>query len=128
MKMDHCGFQVRNMEHAIRFYTEKLLFQLDFRGINTEENEEYVFLSLGKARLELIQDLANEYEIPEIKKPFCPHFCVEVNDMEKAVAQLKAKDIPILRGPLKIENEETWVYFADEDNNVLEYIQWFNKK
>ena len=126
--MDHCGFQVRNMDDAIRFYTEKLLFQLDFRGINTEENEEYAFLSLGKARLELIQDLANEYETPEIKKPFCPHFCIEINDMEKAVIELKTKDIRILKGPLKIENEETWVYFADKDNNVLEYIQWFNKK
>jgi lactoylglutathione lyase len=33
-----------------------------------------------------------------------------------------------VKGPLKIENEETWVYFSDEDNNVLEYIQWYNKK
>jgi len=128
MTMDHCGFQVRNMDDAIRFYTGKLLFQLDFRGVNTEENEEYAFLSLGKARLELIQDLTNEYQIPEIKKPFCPHFCIEIDDMEKAVTELRTKDIRILRGPLKIENEETWVYFADNDNNVLEYIQWFNKK
>jgi hypothetical protein len=29
---------------------------------------------------------------------------------------------------LAIEGEETWVYFADPDNNVLEYIQWYKKK
>ena len=31
----------------------------------------------------------------------------------------------IIRGPLEIENEETWVYFSDPDGNVLEYIEWY---
>ena len=126
--MDHCGFQVKNLDAAIKFYTEKLLFKLDFRSINQEEQEEYAFLSLGKARLELIQDLLHDYEIRAIKKPFCPHFCIEIEDMAKAVADLKTMNIRVVKGPLKIDNEETWIYFADEDNNVIEYIQWFNKK
>ena len=126
--MDHCGFQVKSQDLAIKFYTEKLLFKLDYRAINEEEQEEYAFLSLGKARLELIQDLANDYDIPAIKKPYCPHFCIEIDDMAKAVSDLNALNIKIVKGPLKIENEETWIYFADEDNNVLEFIQWFNKK
>jgi len=126
--MDHCGFQVKNLDAAIKFYTEKLLFKLDYRAVNEEEQEEYAFLSLEKARLELIQDLLNEYNIPAIKKPYCPHFCIEIEDMAKAVADLKTKNIRVVKGPLKIDNEETWIYFADEDNNVIEYIQWFNKK
>jgi lactoylglutathione lyase len=128
MQMDHCGFQVKNLDIAIKFYTEKLLFKLDYRAVNEEEREEYAFLSLGKARLELIQDLVNEYDVPAIKKPYCPHFCIEIDDMEKALAELKTRNINIIKGPLTIENEETWVYFSDEDNNVLEFIQWFNKK
>jgi len=126
--MDHCGFQVKNLDTAIKFYTEKLSFRLDYRAINKEEQEEYAFLSLGKARLELIRDLVNEYSPPAIKKPYCPHFCIEIDDMEKAFSNLEEMNIRIVKGPLKIDNEETWVYFADEDNNVLEYIQWFNKK
>jgi lactoylglutathione lyase len=128
MQADHCGFQVKRMDEAILFYTEKLGFRLDHRAINQLEQEEYAFLSLGTARLELIQDLVNEYTIPEVKKPFCPHYCLEINDMATAVADLKAKGIPIVKGPLRIENEETWVYFTDPDNNILEYIQWFAKK
>jgi lactoylglutathione lyase len=128
MQADHCGFQVKRMDAAIAFYTEKLGFRLDHRAINQLEQEEYAFLSLGTARLELIQDLVNEYTIPEVKKPFCPHYCLEINDMATAVADLKAKGIPIVKGPLRIENEETWVYFTDPDNNILEYIQWFAKK
>jgi len=128
MEMDHCGFQVKNLDNAIHFYTEKLQFKLDYRAVNAQEQEEYAFLSLGKARLELIQDLVNDYDIPAINKPYCPHFCIEIDDMERAVADLKRMNIKIVKGPLKIENEESWIYFADEDNNILEYIQWFNKK
>lgn len=128
MKMDHCGFQIRDMDKAIRFYIEKLSFTLNFRNINQEAQEESAFVSLGEARLELIRDLANEYQIKEITKPYCPHFCIEVKDLEIALNELIAKGVKILKGPLKIENEETWVYFSDEDNNVLEYIQWYNKK
>jgi lactoylglutathione lyase len=126
--MDHCGFQVKDLDAAIKFYTEKLLFRLDYRAVNEKEQEEYAFLSLGKARLELIQDLVNEYEVPAIRKPYCPHFCIEIDNMEKALADLNARNIKIIKGPLLIENEETWVYFSDPDNNVLEFIQWFNKK
>jgi hypothetical protein len=42
--------------------------------------------------------------------------------MEKTKNELKAKNIEIIRGALEIAGEETWVYFADTDGNVLEYI------
>jgi catechol 2,3-dioxygenase-like lactoylglutathione lyase family enzyme len=128
MTADHCGFQVRSLEAAIRFYTEKLGFTLDTQSVNEAEQEAYAFLSLGTARLELIQDLVHEYVLPPIRKPFCPHYCLEVVDLEQAVAALRVQQIPIVKGPLRIEQEETWVYFADPDHNILEYIQWFNKK
>jgi lactoylglutathione lyase len=128
MSADHCGFQVRSLETAIRFYTEKLGFRLDTQAVNEAEQEAYAFLSRGTARLELIQDLVHEFVLPPIRKPFCPHYCLEVADLEQAVAELRAHQISIVKGPLRIEQEETWVYFADPDHNILEYIQWFNKK
>ncbi|EHQ24815.1 VOC family protein [Mucilaginibacter paludis] len=128
MKFDHAALQVQNMDRAIAFYTEKLGFTLNNRAINQEEQEEYAFISAGNVRIELIQDLTNDYTLPILKKPFCPHLCVEVEDLEVAVRDLEAMEIPILRGPLEIENEETWVYFSDPDHNVLEFIQWYNKK
>ncbi|WP_367868671.1 VOC family protein [Pedobacter sp. WC2423] len=128
MKFDHAALQVQSMDRAIAFYTEKLAFTLNHRAINEEEQEEYAFISAGDVRIELIQDLTGDYSLPILRKPFCPHLCMEVEDLEKAVSDLKAMEIPILRGPLKIENEETWVYFSDPDHNVLEFIQWYNKK
>jgi len=48
--------------------------------------------------------------------------------MKQSVETLKKNNIYIIRGPLEIKDEETWVYFSDPDNNVLEYIQWYRKK
>ena len=128
MSFDHCAFQVSDMTRAIQFYTEKLSFSLNFRATNDAEQEEYAFLSLGNLRLELIQDLVTTYMPPEIKKPYCPHVCIEVPDMKAAIDHLKKQNIRIIKGPLEIANEEAWVYFTDDDNNILEYIQWFKKK
>ena len=125
-QFDHVAFQVGDMDAAIQFYVEKLGFALSSRAVNQEEKEEYVFVVLGDLRLELIQDLSRAvHQKPDIKPPYCPHLAIETDDMERAVAHLKEKDVPIIRGPLVIEDEVTWVYFADPDNNVLEYVQWY---
>jgi lactoylglutathione lyase len=128
-KYDHVAFQVSNMDAAIQFYVGKLSFTLSYRAVNSEEMEEYAFLALGDLRLELIQDLNQAaYQKPSIKPPYCPHLAIETNNIERAVARLREEDVPIIRGPLIIEGEVTWVYFADLDSNVLEYIQWYKKK
>ncbi|HVO68658.1 MAG TPA: VOC family protein [Aggregatilineaceae bacterium] len=126
---DHTAFQVSDMDTAIAFYVDKLGFAFNFRATNADEGEEYALLTLGDVRLELIQDLTlADYLKPDIKPPYCPHLAIETGDMEGIVARLKQNGVPIIRGPLQIEDEETWVYFADPDHNVLEYIQWFRKK
>jgi lactoylglutathione lyase len=128
-KYDHVAFQVSNMDVAIQFYVEKLGFTLSSRAVNSEEGEEYAFLALGDLRLELIQDLKQrDYQKPQVKPPYCPHLAIETDDMERAVDRLREREVPIIRGPLEIAGEETWVYFRDPDNNVLEYIQWCEKK
>ncbi len=128
MDFDHTAFQVSDIDLAIKWYVQKLNFKFLFQGINEGEKEAYSFLSYGNSKLELIQDLVIPFVKPEIKKPFCPHLCLKIDDMEVGLKFLKQNNIPILRGPMLIENEETWVYFADPDNNVLEFIQWFNQK
>ena len=127
-RYDHVAFQVSNMDAAIQFYVQKLGFALLSRDVNAQEGEEYAFLALGDLRLELIQDLRHDYQKPEVKPPYCPHLAIETDDMEQAVARLRERGVPIIRGPLVIEGEETWVYFADPDHNVLEYIQWYKRK
>ena len=128
MSFDHIAFQVSDMDSSISFYTQKLGFKLKSRSTNEEEKEEYAFLEHEDARLELIRNLKREYKKSEIKRPYCPHFCLEVEDMGSSVELLRKSNVPIVNGPLEIKDEATWIYFCDPDNNILEYIQWYRKK
>ncbi len=53
---------------------------------------------------------------------------IQISDMTKALAPLKEAGAAILHGPLEVKGEDTWVHFCDPDNNVLEYVQWYERK
>jgi lactoylglutathione lyase len=126
MKNEHTAFQVSNMDESLAFYTRKLGLRLISRKTNPEEKEDYAFLELEGGNLELIQRLADEPSVkPTLRPPYCPHFAMVTDNMAKTVAMIKAARIPIVRGPLEIAGLETWIYVADPDNNVLEFVQWF---
>ena len=129
MRYDHFAFEVADLNLAIRFYVDQLGFKEIWRHHNEQEAEECAFLTVGNLRLELLAQLGEgKYERPEIKSPYCPHLAIGVDDLDVAVAQLQAQGIPILRGPLLVESEVRWLYFADPDNNVIEYVQWLRKE
>lgn len=125
-KLDHIALEVSNLDRAIEFYTEKMGFFLKSRATNEEQQEEYCFLKSEGMSLELISDLEKSYsEKQKVRRPYCPHICFVTDDMEKTIRELRAKNIEIIGGPFEIASKETWVYFADPDGNVLEYIKWY---
>ncbi len=128
MNYHHEAFQVSNMDSSIDFYTGKLGFKLQSRDIDEDEQIEFSFLKLGSASIELIRDLREEYRKPEIKMPYCPHFCMKVQNIGHAAEILVKKGIPILHGPIMGKDGVSWMYFSDPDNNILEYIQLPKKK
>lgn len=127
-KLDHIALEVSDIDEAIRFYSKKLGFALVSKAVNEEQQEAYCFLSSGETTLELICDLKKTYGgAKQAERPYCPHICFKTDDMEKTIRELRTKNIDIIKGPLEIPGEETWVYFADPDGNVLEYIQWYKE-
>ncbi len=127
MAYDHGAFRVRNLENAIRFYTEKLGFELLFSEVSEQHGEKYAFLAYNGARLELIETIGVSYEPAKPERPYCPHLCFEAEDMDAVIAMLEQSHIEILDGPNEIPDSERWLYFTDPDNNVLEYIVWLDK-
>ena len=80
-------------------------------------------------RLELLTQLEEgKFQRPKVGRPYCPHLAIAVDDMDAAIANLAEHDIPIVRGPLIVEGEVRWLYFADPDNNIIEFVQWLQKK
>ena len=128
MAYDHGAFRVRNLEQAIRFYTEKLGFKLLFKSQAEEDGERGAFLEYRGARLELLETVGVHYEPVRPERPYCPHLCFETDDMDGVLTALKENQIQILDGPNEIPGSERWVYFADPDWNVLEYILWLDKE
>ena len=125
-KLDHIALEVSNIDKAIDFYAIKLDFSLISRAVNEEQQEEYCFLESEGTSLELITDLKKNYKTKKkVERPYCPHICFATDNMEETVKDILAKDIKIIHGPMKIKDEETWVYFSDPDGNVLEYIHWY---
>ena len=127
MKYDHVAFQVSNLDAAIEFYTKKLEFRLISIDTSEESKIKFAFLDFNGSKLELLENLAGPYSKPQVVEPYCPHYCIEVDDINAAVDHLKANDIEILSGPFACVAGETLVYFADLDGNVFEYVQWLSK-
>ncbi|MCD7854479.1 MAG: VOC family protein [Clostridiales bacterium] len=128
MAYDHAAFQVSDLERSIRFYTEKLGFKLLNRTKAENYGEIGAFLDFNGARLELLQSINKGFVPKKPEKPFCPHLCFEVQNMEMAIKNLKEKEVQILDGPNEITGKERWIYFADPDMNVLEYMVWLEKQ
>ena len=129
MRYDHVAFEVADLDAAIRFYVDRLGFEETWRHRNEQEAEECAFLSAGDVRLELLAVLGeSQGERPPPAPPYCPHLAIAVDDLIHAAAALKEQGIAILRGPLEVTNKVRWLYFADPDGNVVEYVEWLSRK
>ena len=125
-KADHFAFEVSDMDRAIKFYTEVLGLRLISRQIDEEHNEEYTFLELEGGNLELLQvlDKTAGNGKSSMQPPYCPHIAIGTDDMDSLVQRLREKDVHFVKGPMEIPGEVKWLYISDQDQNVIEYVQW----
>ena len=130
-RLDHVALQVSDMDASIEFYTEVLGLPLLFKKADSDHNEVFAFLELEGGNLELLA-LTDSHgnvvprELPPIEKPYCPHVALGTDDIDAVVAELQAKGIPLVDGPLIIPGQVRWLYLADPDNNIIEYVQWLD--
>jgi len=128
-KQDHMAFQVSDLDASIEFYVSRLGLKLMFREIDPEHHEAFAFLELDGGNLELLQSLDEENRpIPRearlVEPPYCPHLALQAPDLDAWAAQLERAQIPIVKGPLEIPGKVKWLYIADPDGNVIEFVEW----
>ncbi len=126
-RLDHVALQVRDLEASIAFYRNSLGLKLLFSKVDEAHGEAFAFLELEGGNLELLQALGDGETAaapPAPRKPYCPHVALVTEDMDACVAELQQKGVPIVDGPLEIPGSVRWLYIADPDNNVLEFVQW----
>jgi len=97
LKIAHIGVAVKNMEEAEKFYTEALSL-----GISDREQLREIkasFIPVGDTAIELLQSTIPEGVLAkfiEKRGEGVQHIAYQVDDIEKALEDLKAKGISLI--------------------------------
>src|SRR5258707_4175401 len=96
-KIDHLGIAVRDLGEAVRAY-EALGFAVEATHDVPTEKVRAAFLAVGESHLELLEPTDPSSVIARFleKRSGLHHVCVLVDDLEAALAELKARGVPVL--------------------------------
>jgi methylmalonyl-CoA epimerase len=97
LKIDHLGIAVKSITEAVRAY-EALGFAVEASHDVPTEKVRTAFLPVGESHLELLEPTDPSSVIARFleKRSGLHHVCVLVEDIEAALAELKARGVPLL--------------------------------
>jgi len=99
VKIDHIAIAVQNLDEAIKVYKEALGLELAGEEEVPEQGVRVAFLPIGDTRLELLEPLSSESPVAkflEKRGEGIHHICLEVEDLEKALAELANKGVKLI--------------------------------
>ncbi len=99
MKIDHIGIAVRDIEQALQVYQVALGLPVKDVVDVPDQQVRVAFLPLGESNIELVQPTTGDSgtaKFIEKRGEGIHHICVQVDDIEAALAQLKANDVPLI--------------------------------
>jgi methylmalonyl-CoA epimerase len=99
MKIDHIGIVVRDIQEALRMYEAALGLPLEGVADVPDQKVKVAFLPIGESKLELVQPTSDDTGIARYlarQGEGIHHLCLEVEDIEAALAQLKIHDVPLI--------------------------------
>jgi methylmalonyl-CoA/ethylmalonyl-CoA epimerase len=96
-KIDHLGIAVKDLAEALRTY-EALGFTVEASHDVPTEKVRTAFLPVGESHLELLEPTDPSSVIARFleKRSGLHHVCVLVEDIDAALAELKARGVPVL--------------------------------
>lgn len=97
LKIDHLGIAVPDLAEAVRAY-EALGFHVEATHDVPTEKVRTAFLPIGESQLELLEPTDPSSVIAKFleKRSGLHHVCVLVDDIEAALAELKARGVPLI--------------------------------
>jgi methylmalonyl-CoA/ethylmalonyl-CoA epimerase len=96
-KIDHLGIAVRDLAAAVQAY-EAMGFAVDATHEVPTEKVRTAFLPVGESHLELLEPTDPSSVVARFleKRSGLHHVCVLVEDIDAALAELKARGVPVL--------------------------------
>ena len=99
LKLDHIGIAVSNLEESLKLYMDVLGMKLHGTETVEEQKVKVAFLPLGDTELELLESTAPDGPIAkfiEAKGQGIQHLAFKVENIEKALEELKAKGMRLI--------------------------------
>jgi len=98
-RIDHMAIAVDNLDEALPFFTDVL--GLDVTHTDVEEGQGVVvaFLPIGDSEIELIEPVHADSGVARFltrRGPGMHHLCLEVDDMDAAMARLRAHGVRLI--------------------------------
>ena len=112
----HVCFVVNDLEASIVYYRDRLGLKPAFDFTNDEGERFGIYLHIGgRSFLELFQGTVGAPPV----KPSYQHFCLEVDEIESTVAQLRANGVEVT--DVKLGTDQSWqAWLTDPDGNRIE--------
>ena len=97
LKIDHLGIAVPSLEEAVAAY-ESLGFHVEATHDVPTEKVRTAFLPVGESHLELLEPTDPSSVIARFleKRSGLHHVCLLVDDLDAALADMKARGVPLL--------------------------------
>ncbi len=97
-RVDHVGIAVKNLDESVQFY-ESLGFKATGYEVVAEQKVKVAFLPCGDSELELLESTEPDGPIArfiEKNGPGIQHIAIRVDDIDKALEELKAKEVRLI--------------------------------
>ncbi|MTI71251.1 MAG: methylmalonyl-CoA epimerase [Firmicutes bacterium] len=98
-KVDHIGVAVKDLEETLKFYRDVLGLELQGTEIVKDQRVKVAFLPVGDTEMELLESTDKEgpiYKYIEKKGEGIQHIAYRVDDIEKAIKEMKEKGIKMI--------------------------------
>ena len=122
-----------DLDAAIAWYGSVLGFALERKFHIAEVPCDGAMLRRDKFRIELFQ-VAGAAPLPTDRRIVnrdlythgTKHIAVRVPDLDRAVAELRAKGVDFAKEPTRMPNGKCFTFIRDNTGNLIELVQWPN--
>ena len=99
IKINHVAIVVQNIDAALNFWEQTFGLELDHVEEVPSQKSKVAFLPLGESEIELVQPTTSDSGLAnflEKRGEGMHHICIEVEDIDAALAELKSKGVRLI--------------------------------
>jgi methylmalonyl-CoA/ethylmalonyl-CoA epimerase len=122
-KINHIAIAVNDINEALPFWTEVLGLKLDHTEDVPSQKASVAFLPVGESEVELVQPTSPDTGTAKFladRGPGMHHLCLEVDNIEDMLAQLKTKGVRLINEtPLEFKGRRMAFVHPKSSGGVL---------